>query len=356
MNRAIEPDVAEAMANDAGSFLQQMDLVRRRALFVRLSQSDLRAASFLDERLGLQGREGFWVPLQGIGEVASAIARPAPVADFIFHIGHCGSTLLSRLLDEDAGVVGLREPLVLRELAAAERELESTSARLSTSQWQGLFADTLAVLGRRFAPEQKVIIKATSNCNNLIERVLALDAQVRIVLMYLPLENYLATMMKAPGGGLDVLHGAPARLQFLDRALGGIPLRLHQLDTAETVALGWVAELLRFQKVRADPVDGPRAMLLDFEKLLEDPAARLDAVRVHMNLAAVTSDNSTLMQSAVMRAYAKSPTHAYTPADRAHDLDLSRRRFGNEIARGMAFAEKLLGEYPQCEPLRTLLR
>jgi hypothetical protein len=356
MSTAIEAGVARAMADDAGSFLQQMDLVLRRALFVRLSQEDLRAASFLDERLGMQGREGFWVPLRGIAEVASAMAHEAHTADFIFHIGHCGSTLLSRLLDQDAGILGLREPLVLRELAVAERELESTSARLSTDQWQRLFADALAILGRRFAPEQKVIIKATSSCNNLIERVLAFDARVRIVLMYLPLESYLATMMKAPGGGLDVLHGAPARLQFLDRALGGIPLRLHQLDTAETVAMGWVAELLRFQQIRATAAYARRVMLLDFEKLLEDPATHLHAVRAHMGLAELPADNAALMQSAVMRAYAKSPTHAYTPADRAHDLDLSRRRFGNEIARGMAFAEKLLGEYPQCEPLRTLLR
>lgn len=356
MNNAMEPDVARTMASDPGSFLHQLDLVLQRALFVRLSQADLRAASFLDERLGLQGREGSWLPLKGIGELASRIADPAPVPAFIFHIGHCGSTLLSRLLDQDEGVLGLREPLPLRELAAAQRELDSPVARLSSDQWHRLFADTLAILGRRFSREQKVIIKATSSCNNLIRPLLAHDAGVRIVLMLMPLESYLATMVKAPGGGLDVLHGAPARLQFLHRALEGFSTRLHQLDAAETVAMSWVAELLRFQQLRADPAVAPRVKWLDFERMLEDPAAHLGAIRSHLGLGSAPTDNATLLHSGVMRAYAKSPSHAYTPEDRAHDLDLSRRKFSSEIDRGMRWAENLLLQYPQCGGLHEMLR
>ncbi|WP_092405262.1 hypothetical protein [Dokdonella immobilis] len=355
MNSALEPAVARAMAIDAGSFLQQMDLLQRRALFVRISQSDLRAASFLDERLGLQGREGLWVPLQGLSELASAIGQPTATAGCIFHIGHCGSTLLSRLLDQDPGVLGLREPMVLRELAAAERELDTPVARLARERWRSLFADSLALLGRPFSAGQQIVIKATSSCNNLVEPLLTLDDQVRIVLMYLPLESYLATLMKAPGGGLDILSGAPARLQYLHHALADDSIRLHHLDAAETVAMSWVAELLRFRQIETATVAGRRILLLDFEELLENPAAHLDAVRTHLGLDSTPIDNAALMQSPVMRAYAKSPGHAYSPADRAHDINLSRRKFGREIAGGMRWAESLLATHSRCESLRALL-
>lgn len=352
----MEPETAGAIAESAGTFLQQLDLIQRRALFVRLAEPDLRAASFLDERLGLKGREGFWIPQEDLVDLAARVRPNASKAAFIFHIGHCGSTLLSRLLDRDPGVLGLREPLALRELAEAERELGHPLARLSSTQWQDLFGATLALLGRRFSEGQRIVIKATSSCNNLAHAVLAREEPVRLVLMYMPLESYLATMVKAPSGGLDALHAAPARLQFLHEVLGEDSIRLHGLQAAEIVAMGWVSELLRFTRLAAAPATARRALLLDFEALLGDPAAHLDVVRSHLGLAQLPDDNATLAQSSVMRAYAKSPSHPYSPADRRHDLDLSRRMYGEQIARGMAWAEALLRMHPACEGLGSLLR
>jgi hypothetical protein len=356
MTGELDSAVLRALASDAGAFMQQMDLVQRRALFVRITQAQLRAASFLDERLGMQGREGFWIPLDNLAEIASAGARPLALPDCIFHIGHCGSTLLSRLLDLDESILGLREPLVLRELAAAERDLETPMARISSAHWRGLFADSLAILGRRFQTGQRIIVKATSTCNNLIEPWLALDRQVRAVLLYLPLESYLATTLKAPGGGLDALHAAPARLGFLHRLLDCDTLRLHHLDAAETVAMGWIAELGRFLQLEAAQGETKRVVMLDFEKLLEDPGRRLDEVRRQFGLPARAIDNGSLLQSPVMRGYAKSPSHAYSPADRRHDLALSRKKFAGEIGRGMSWAEMLLKNQPKLAPLAALLR
>lgn len=356
MNSAVEPGVISALAGDCGAFMQQLDLVQRRALFLRITQAELRAASFLDERLGMQGRDGYWIPLEAVADVAAAIAAPNRASHFIFHIGHCGSTLLSRLLDLDDTVLGLREPLVLRELAAAERELDAPTARLDRARWQRLFDDSLAILGRRFADHQQIVIKATSTCNDLIEPLLEREPFARIVLLHLPLEPYLATMLKAPGGGLDALHAAPVRLASLHRMLGDDSLRLHALDAAETVAMGWIAELARFLRIAAAHAKTNRVVLLDFENLLADPGACLDAVRRHFGLPGGATDTGALLASPVMRAYAKSPAHAYSPADRSHDLELSRKKFSAEIGRGMRIAEKLIAGYPQLGALGRLLR
>src|SRR3546814_20118484 len=58
-----------------------------------------------------------WNALPGLGAAA-------PRPDFIFHIGHVGSTLVSRLLAEVGDALPLREPMLLRALAqVAERKI-----------------------------------------------------------------------------------------------------------------------------------------------------------------------------------------------------------------------------------------
>ena len=60
---------------------------------------------------------------------------------FIFHSGHVGSTLLSRLLEEVPSQLGLREPLPLRSLA----ELHDRSRRDSSEAATEFFYDRLAL-------------------------------------------------------------------------------------------------------------------------------------------------------------------------------------------------------------------
>src|SRR5215831_12947593 len=85
--------------------------------FIRMDAPAYRRASFLDERLLTSETRGQWVPFADV-----ARAMPAPSArplHFIFHSGHVGSTLLSRMLDETGKVLSLREPLPLRTMAEA---------------------------------------------------------------------------------------------------------------------------------------------------------------------------------------------------------------------------------------------
>ncbi len=83
-----------------------------------------RAASFLDQRIltpNSERAEAGWAEL----------ALPAEArrdAQYIFHIGNVGSTLISRLLGELPDVFALREPLLLRDFAAAA----SAPARFDT--------------------------------------------------------------------------------------------------------------------------------------------------------------------------------------------------------------------------------
>jgi len=85
------------------------DTVQDRVLLTRMSEADYRVSSFLDERMLASGMGAVWVPEAELA-IASRQVKAHPL-HFIFHSGHVGSTLLSRLLDELPGVLGLREPL-----------------------------------------------------------------------------------------------------------------------------------------------------------------------------------------------------------------------------------------------------
>src|SRR5262245_59767355 len=81
-----------------------------RAWVLHFEPEDYSRASFLDQR-ALHHREiSGWTVSRA--ELMAACDTPASLdrLHWLFHIGHCGPTLVSRLLDLLPGVLGLREP------------------------------------------------------------------------------------------------------------------------------------------------------------------------------------------------------------------------------------------------------
>lgn len=332
-------------------FLHQVDLAGERALLVRLSPEELRASAFLDERVLAGSRDGFWAPLARVVE-ALPIAETEPPAHAIFHIGHCGSTLLSRLLDRWPGVLGLREPLPLRTLAALREELASPLARLDSAQWQALFACVRTACARRPAGVARVVVKATSSANALVDPWLGV-AGANALLLHVRLAPYLATILKSASARSDALTFAPARLGTLHALLGDDALRLPPLAPAERIALGWLAELARF--AAAATTHGARVLRLDFDEFLAAPAPALAALAAHFGLPADGDSVARALDPAVLGSYAKATEHAYDAAARAADLAESRRRFGDEIAAGLRFAERIIARYPRLGGIAELM-
>jgi hypothetical protein len=109
-------DIAEELGRSPELFPYVLDLPADGVLFTRLRKTDFETASFLDARLITPQTASRMLPWP---EVSAAIdaARLAERCGFIFHIGHVGSTLLSRLIGSHAAVFSLREPEILRTLA-----------------------------------------------------------------------------------------------------------------------------------------------------------------------------------------------------------------------------------------------
>ena len=142
------------IAGSPAYYPHTFDATADRVLLVRMSAADYRLSSFLDSRLLAPGMTAAWFDYDPLA-VSARLIMPKPL-HMIFHTGHVGSTLLSRLLDEVPGVLGLREPhplQTLADMADATQSGESYQARLKTF---------LRLWSRGFAATHTVVLKATS--------------------------------------------------------------------------------------------------------------------------------------------------------------------------------------------------
>lgn len=321
----------------------KLDLIARRVLLVRLTAQQRREAAFLDERALPPGVEGAWLSLDALP--ARDDAAPA---DAIFHIGHCGSTLLSRLLETWPQLQGLREPLPLRTLAEAWPHLQAPESRLSPMQAQRLLQTLWHAWSRPLGDHARSLVKATSGCNGLAEPLLDAMPAMRAILLDMPLRPYLATLLKSPDSTRDAATAAAERLHDLQARGFGDGVFLHALSLPQQCAMGWLAERIRFDALaHACP---QRVLRVDFEQLLARPEATLHAIATHLELD--PSGIAAAMASPAWHRYAKAQDHGYGREDRAHDLALAMQRHDTEIATGVAWVEACAQRHPQ---LRALL-
>lgn len=307
----------------------QLDVAQRRMLLLRLTARQRAEAAFLDERAMPRPPQGAWAPLQAVVDEGSRL--PSPTIGWIFHIGHCGSTLLSRLLQAWPGHQVLREPLPLRALATASfrRTLPPADIRALVEALPRLWA-------RPLEGARATLVKATSSCNGLLDGLLAARAGDRAILLSMPLRDYLATLLKSPGSIEDVVAAAGERTAFLQGVLPdgtGMP---PPRSAGEACAMAWLAERMRFDALAAAH---DRVLRVDFEALLAEPRTVLSSVVAHLRLDYAHLDEA--MASPWWHRYAKAGEHAYGPVDRAHDQRLAQERFAGEIARGVAWVRRV---------------
>lgn len=323
------------------SFLPyKLDLVARRVLWLRFDAARRRDAAFLDERAIVADDAGGWSPLDALVAFAHSDAARA---DAIFHIGHCGSTLLSRLLESWPGVQALREPLPLRAIAEAWPTRHGPLARLSADELDAALQALWRAWSRPLPPATRTVIKATSSCNALAAPLLDAQPSMRAVLLDVALRPYLAALLKSPAATLDAAVAAPGRLASLIDAGVGDGLRLHALSPPQQCAMGWVAERLRFARL-AEGAVGDRVLRVDFDALLDAPRDVLARIASHLSLP--TDGVDAAVAAPAWGRYAKAQDHGYGRDDRAHDLALSLARHAPEVEAGERWVADFLARHP----------
>lgn len=320
----------------------KLDLTRDRVLQIDMDEAAFRTASFLDDRILAPAAKGGWTSLSTMLESGVVQATGLPI-HFIFHTGHVGSTLLSRLLDEIGGVLPLREPLPLRTLADAQDALGDASGTaippLGNDRFSSILALFLGLWRRGFASTQMVIVKATSSAARLAPALLDAAPQARAIYLNLHAEPYLANLLAGENSPVDLIGHASERLRrFAAQRHPCLPIP-GSLSIGELAALSWLVETTTQRAVLAR-FPG-RVLAMDFDALLADLPGQLQRVLVHIGLPNRQANLSQVLQSPVLGRYSKAPEQPFDPALRAALLLESRARNRGEILKGLRFLEKM---------------
>jgi hypothetical protein len=335
----------EALYHDLPSALEvhlhQIDLLQDAVLLARLARADFLQASFLDQRVLTNTTAAHWLPWGALAQRLAGQARTA-TAHYLFHIGHCGSTLLSRLLAE-LGVVPLREPLTLRTLADLHLDLDAPHSRWNRTTFDARLALVLAAFDRGTGARA---VKPTSWCNDLAPAILARDARIRATVCHVRPEAHIATMLVGPASRLDLMSMAPMRLRRLDVRVGGGSGRLSEMSPGEVAAMSWATETASLCAALAG-IAPERVCCVDFDRFLGDPVEGLRQLAQHACGEAVEPSRiGAVATGPATRQYSKAPEHAFDTDLRRRLLEQSRTLFGEEIRAGLAWLDRTASRFP----------
>lgn len=310
------------IASSPAFYPHTFDARADRVMLVRLSAADYRLSSFLDSRMLAPGMTAAWFDYAPVA-ASARLVNPRPLHT-IFHTGHVGSTLLSRLLDEVPGVLGLREPHPLQTLADMADETPGGEAYLTRL---GTF---LRLWSRGFEKTQTVVLKATSITGRIAPDILAAEPQMKAVYLHLPAEAYITAILAAASGMADLKIFEALRHRRLSALLGRV---LPEGGSAgELAAIAWMAEQASLDQAKA--AGGERVLVLDFDDLLAGLENHLARVLRHFDLPPVAGQ---LIQSPSLIRYSKAPEQmAFSPEVRAALMRRARDMHAQEIEKGLA--------------------
>jgi hypothetical protein len=293
---------------------------------LRLSEADYRAASFLDQRiLGPDSTivQSDWATLEGPTEARRD-------AQYIFHIGNVGSTLLSRLLGELPDVFALREPVLLRDFA--ERLPGAAD-----------FERLNALLSRTFRPGQRANVKATSFTSEIADRLV--PAGSRALFLYARPDHYLENILAGENSWQTLQALSPVRLARLQGRCPGLEADLGAMHDGLRAALGWACEMTSLEAAAAR-MSGGTVLWLEFDTFLEDPLHHFRAVAAHFGHETDAPTARAIVEGPLMGRYSKALDYEYSPALRREILADARHRHGAAIRDGLNWLAGLAARYP----------
>ena len=252
------------------------------AVFMPMDRAAYHRSIFLDGRISPAADRVMKLPAEALTEPARA---PAPTG-WIFHVAHCGSTLLARALDRPSASLVLREPLALRQLA-----LFPDKGRL------GL---TAAMLSKRYQGELPTIVKANVPVNFLLPELVAIDPGARAVFLYATLRDYLLAILRSDNHR-DWLRRVTTQLAPHLGDLSGLP-------DAERCAALWLAQIRAFTAAIGLM---PNARTLDAEAFFADPRPILKAAAAHLGVAMTDAEAGETVEGPLFATYSKNPEQAF---------------------------------------------
>jgi len=333
----IADDLLTRLPASPDAYPQKIDFASWIVLLVQFDAAAYRAASFLDDRILAPTTKGAWIPIGHAIEASRKVTGARPL-HFIFHTGHVGSTLVSRLLDEAGDVLSLREPLPLRTLAEAHDALGRSDSLLGREQFDAVLSMLMRLWSRGYPATRSVVLKATSSAGRVAVPILASGEESRAIYMNLRAEPYLATLLAGQNSPIDLRGHGPERMRRLQPRLAAPLAPLHTLSIGEMAAMSWLTE--SWSQRDALREGAGRVLAVDFDQFLSGVGENMGRILRHFGMPENARYLSEVGRSPVLSRYSKAPEHAYTPNVRAEVLRDSRQDNRDEIRKGLDWLER----------------
>lgn len=289
MSRSPQP---ADIARDATWLIQAFDSPNRLARLVEMNRDSYRSASFLDDRMLQQPVNAHIVQWQTVRSAIAIEARRD--ARWIFHIGHVGSTLVARLLGEIGGVLSVREPRFLRDVAVLESE----------DRTDLIFA-AQALFSRTFADGELALVKATSFVSEIADELVPKGE--RALFMYASPRAYIASILAGENSVRELVALTAPRAQRMAGRVSG----LAGSSLAHEAAAAWACEMAALESAAGKMADR-HIVWADFDTMLGDMPNELLRVAQLFGFDAPADRIHAIATGPLMRRYSKALEHEYS--------------------------------------------
>lgn len=312
------PLAADEIALDATWLAQALDPTQGMVRLIAMDRDSYRAASFLDDRMlqtPVDAQIIQWPTVQTA--MAGSFRRDAR---WIFHIGHVGSTLVSRLLGELDGVLGVREPRLLRDLAMVPAEVRAQ-----------YIEPVPKLMSRSFAADEYACVKATSFVSEIAPELV--PSGERTLFMYASPRNYVASILAGENSVKELRILAQSRASRMSGRVSG--LDQQKSSDAHLAAAAWACEMTSLERA-ADGMADREIDWADFDRMLGEMPRAIAAVADHFGFAADAATIETIVRGPLMRRYSKALDYDYSPALRRELIAEAARDHGRDIDSALA--------------------
>ena len=313
----------QEIADDARWLVQACDPLAGLVRLVEMTPQDYREASFLDDRLLNGGHSGHLQPLKLALCASQRVARDD--VRWIFHIGHVGSTLIARLLGELDGVLSIREPRALRDLALLGRE-----------HWEPLLDPMRRLYSRTFAADERALVKATSFVSEVAGEWIG--TQGRALFLTVSPTAYIQTMLAGQNSRQELSTMMPFRARRMSSRVPGQFVGAGD-HPATLAAAAWACEMTALEQA-AERLRGEQLMWADFDAFLDQPETVLRSIARFLGFSPSDEQLSAIAAGPLMRRYSKALEFDYTPELRRELLREAAAEHRTEIDRGIAWLDR----------------
>jgi hypothetical protein len=292
------------------------------AVFAEMDRAAYHRSIFTDRRLSPKSPALQRVGIDAVFE-AQAAAAPVPKGVcYIFHIAHCGSTLLARALDLPALNLVCREPMALRQLGV---EAAGFYGSPPPEDWRRRATLLWTLLSRRYNTDGPVIVKANVPVNFALAPLMALGPEQPAIFLYYPLEDYLLAILRSDNhrAWIDLVSGE------LGRGIAALVGDARNNDSAAVKAARlWLAQLLIYARALEQI---PNAASLGAEDLFNAPGEALTASFAHFGMPQSPETIETIVGSDLFTRYSKDPRMQFDNAQRLERRAKLRAKLAGEL-------------------------